>query len=78
MAIVVASHTRAHRAFQGVFGGWTTPANRGKQRKVNNKRMLGKLLSVRSDGFNKFGEVSKKTSNDSKENKRAGPYQLLE
>jgi hypothetical protein len=49
-----------------------------KQRKVNNKRMLGKLLSMRSDGFNKSGEVSKKMKYDSKESKRAGPQQLLE
>jgi hypothetical protein len=46
VAIVVGSHHSARRAFQEAFGGMDRASQSRQQRKVNNKRMLGELLSV--------------------------------
>ncbi len=53
-------------------------AGEGEGVMVNNKRMLGKLLSGRLEAFNKSDQVSKKTNQRSKENNSARAQQLHE
>ena len=53
-------------------------AGEGEGVMVNNKRMLGKLLSGRLEAFNKSDQVSKKTNQRSKENNSARAHQLHE
>ena len=77
VAIVVASYTRTRCAFHGAFGGTNRASQLRQQRKVNNKRMLGEFLSVRSkESFNELDELSSKAKQGSKESNNAGPSQL--
>lgn len=53
-------------------------AGEGEGVMVNNKRMLGKLLSGTLEALNKFDQVSKKTNQRSNENNSARAHQLHE